>query len=40
VARADVRLFDEATMRFRENGLEWRAEETIMLRNRSKLVGS
>jgi class 3 adenylate cyclase/tetratricopeptide (TPR) repeat protein len=39
VARADGRLFDEATARFRENGLDWRADETLLLRNRGRLVG-
>jgi len=40
IARADGRLFDEATVRFRENGLDWRADETLLLRKRGRLVGS
>jgi len=40
VARADGRLLDEATTRFRENGLDWRADETLLLRIRGRPVGS
>jgi hypothetical protein len=40
VARADGRLFDQAAARFRENGLDWRAEETLMLRKRVRVVRS
>jgi tetratricopeptide (TPR) repeat protein len=34
VARADDRLLDEATTRFRAMGLDWRADETLNLHNR------
>jgi hypothetical protein len=35
VARADDRLLDEARTRFRAIGLDWRADETLNLHNRS-----
>jgi class 3 adenylate cyclase len=38
-ARADERLLDEATMRFRAIGLDWRAEETLNMRNRARKGG-
>jgi len=40
VARADVRLLDQAAARFRENGLDWRADETLLLRKRDGPVRS
>jgi hypothetical protein len=36
VARADDRLLDEATTRFRAIGLDWRADETLNLRKRTR----
>jgi class 3 adenylate cyclase len=38
MAREDVRLLDEAAARFREMSLDWRARETVTLRNRSTRV--
>ena len=38
VARADVMLLDQAAARFRENGLDWRVDETLQLRNGGRLV--
>jgi hypothetical protein len=35
VARADDRLLDEAATRFREIGLDWRADETLNLQKRT-----
>jgi len=36
VARADDRLLDEATTRFRAIGLDWRADETLNLHDRTR----
>jgi hypothetical protein len=36
MARADDRLLDEATARFRAIGLDWRADETLNLRKRAR----
>jgi hypothetical protein len=38
-ARADERLLDEATTRFRAIGLDWRAEETLNMHNRARKGG-
>jgi hypothetical protein len=40
VARADDRLLDEATTRFQTIGLDWRADETLTLHNRTKNDGA